>query len=30
MLGLLMMVFMIFLPQGIVPSIARLLQRRRS
>ena len=30
MLGLLMMVFMIFLPQGIVPSLARLLQRRRT
>ena len=29
MLGLLMMLFMIFLPQGIVPSLTRLLQRRR-
>jgi branched-chain amino acid transport system permease protein len=30
MLGLLMMLFMIFLPDGIVPSLTRLLQRRRS
>jgi branched-chain amino acid transport system permease protein len=30
MLGLLMMAFMIFLPQGIVPSLTRLLQRRRT
>ena len=30
MLGLLMMLFMIFLPQGIVPSLTRLLQRGRS
>jgi ABC-type branched-subunit amino acid transport system permease subunit len=28
MLGLLMMLFMIFLPDGIVPSLTRLLQRR--
>ena len=29
MLGLLMMLFMIFLPAGIVPSLARLLSRRQ-
>ena len=29
MLGLLMMLFMIFLPAGIVPSLARLLSRRK-
>ncbi len=28
-LGLLMMIFMIFLPAGIVPSLARLMQRRQ-
>jgi branched-chain amino acid transport system permease protein len=30
MLGLMMMVFMIFLSAGIVPSLARLMQRRQS
>jgi ABC-type branched-subunit amino acid transport system permease subunit len=28
MLGLLMMLFMIFLPAGIVPSLVRLMRRR--